>query len=267
MDAIEQSCKLAQRGGLSIGLLYVIKTNSSFWKLFSEKEQKKIELKAENKLKYLAKEIRETKGLKVECLIRKGHIVEEILTIADYLPTRMIVMATRLEEGISGKLRGTKTLQVIKSSKIPVISARGNFRDEICENILLPLDLSKPVEQKIEWAVRFAQAFRSKIQIVHLHRFIKQTEVDKINQHLETITKSIIERGIEASSMAVYSISDNKEFKAKKILSYAHKVHSDLIVLMTKGENNISNLLLGSLAKHIIFKSDIPVLSITPNNI
>ena len=43
-------------------------------------------------------------------------------------------------------------------------------------------------------------------------------------------------------------------------------VDADLIAIMTQQENKVQDFLIGSLAKQVIFASDIPVISVNPIN-
>ncbi|GAI48842.1 unnamed protein product [marine sediment metagenome] len=54
---------------------------------------------------------------------------------------------------------------------------------------------------------------------------------------------------------------------AKNLIDFAHKVQGDLIIIMTQQKDAISEYfigVIGSFAKEIIHRSDIPVMSITP---
>jgi nucleotide-binding universal stress UspA family protein len=49
-----------------------------------------------------------------------------------------------------------------------------------------------------------------------------------------------------------------------KLLSYSFGIDADLIVIMTQQENKVQDFFIGSLAKQIIFASEIPVMSVNP---
>ena len=71
--------------------------------------------------------------------MRKGNVVDEILKIADYLSPNLIVMGTSSGKHISRKIIGSRALNIIKTSKCPVVSVKGKLHSNTCENILLPI--------------------------------------------------------------------------------------------------------------------------------
>ena len=50
----------------------------------------------------------------------------------------------------------------------------------------------------------------------------------------------------------------------KQVVKYTEDINADLIMIMTKGEENLDLNFLGSNARKLINKSDIPVMSIRP---
>ena len=263
MIAREQSYNLAKISHASITLLNVIKTGSSFWGIFSDKEKKGFELKIEKKLNATAREIEERTGVEAGIIMRKGKVTEEVIRVANYLSPMLIIMGTSSGISISRKIVGSRTLHIIKSSKFPIISVKGKINSLNCENILLPIDATKHTTQKVDIAIEMAKLFNSKITILTaLDKNSKDklkmsyTRLDEIKQRVET-ENIICETGL-------LKTDNGKDLMAMSILSYAHKVNADLIAIMTQQENGFSEFFLGSLAKNIIFSSDIPVLTINP---
>lgn len=265
MIALEQSYNLAKLAKLSISLLYVLKTSSSFWGIFSDTEKKDMEVKTEQKLRYTAKKVEEKVGVDVRTIIRKGNVTEEILRVADYLKPNLIVMGTSPGSQITRKIIGSRTLHIIKSSQYPVLSIKGKIHSEGCNNILLPIDITKTSQQKVGVTIALAKLFQSRITILTVLNKNNQEKIEEVNQKLEVIKHRIEGEKIECMTDFLFSDSDRSEM-ASSIINFAHQASADLIVLMTQQEKEIADFFLGSLAQNIIFSSDIPVLTIIPKN-
>ena len=74
--------------------------------------------------------------------------------------------------------------------------------------------------------------------------------------------KFINSKDIKCSTELV-EISSSASFSGS-IVKYTEYINADLIMIMTKGEENIDLNFLGSNARNLINKSDIPVMSIRP---
>ena len=263
MIALEQSYNLAKLSNYSITLLNVIKISSSFWGIFSDNEKKDFEIKIEQKLRATAKEAEQKSGVEVGVIMRRGKVSEEILKIADYLQAKLIIMGTSSGIHVSRKIVGSRTLHIIKSSKVPVISVKGKQHANSCKNILLPIDASKDTNQKVKHAIKMAKLFKSKITILTALYSKGQSELTIVNDTLIEIKNEIEREQIECST-DVLNTEKDKEQVARSIIEYAHKVGADLIAIMTQEERGLSDFFLGSLAQNIIFSSDIPVMTINP---
>ncbi len=264
--ALEQSYNLAKLSQSSITLLNVIKTGSSFWGIFSDNEKKDYEIKIEQKLKQTAKDVEEEIGIEVGTIIRRGKVSEEILRVAEYLSPQLIVMGTSSGINISRKIVGSRTLHIIKTSKYPIMSVKGKEHSHGCENILLPIDATKETVQKVDFAINLASLFKSKITVVSAISKSKKKQLEAINSTLNEIKKRIEDSKI-ICDIDTLQASDNKDTMAIEIIGFANKVNADLIIIMTQQEKGLSEFFLGSLARNIIFSSDIPVLTTTPNHL
>jgi len=263
MIALEQSYNLAKLSHSSITLLNVIKTGSSFWGIFSDNEKKDFELKIEQKLRKTAKSVEEKIGIDVGVIMRMGKVSEEILRVADYLAPKLIVMGTTSGINISRKIVGSRTLHIIKTSKYPILSVKGKDHTQGCENILLPIDATKETIQKVDLAIDLALLFKAKITVVSAISKSKKKHLKLISISLDEI-KNRIEQSNIICDIETFYTSDSKDSMAKEIIGLAHKVNADLLMIMTQQEKGLSEFFLGSLARNIIFSSDIPVLTTIP---
>ena len=260
---LEQSYNLAKFTKAKITLLNVIE-GGSIWRLFSSKEQKDVINKMRSKLENLAQEVSKKSGIKVNTLIEKGKLVDKILGTANKLNATFIVMGTTSVDNIKRKVIGTNALQVVREAKCPVITIKGKYHLKGCENIVLPLDLTKETKEKVSRAIQFAKMFDSTIHVVSVVSTNDNYLISRYKTQLKQVQKFIQRKNVQCSAKTIKS-SGKKEKIAKTLIDYAHKVEADLIIILTQQEIKITEYFIGSLAKEIIHGSTIPVMSIVPS--
>ncbi len=263
LSLVRQSIVLAKSATASITLMTVLKNNSGFFWGDNEEEIRKYELKVEQRLRTLAKDLQESSGVEIFTMIRKGRVVDEVLRIAEYLNPICIVIGGSSSNSFTRKIIGSKALEMIKTASLPVVSIKKNVLVHQCENILLPIDATKSSNQKVNIAIRMAKLFGAKINILTAIEKDKPDSIVTINQTLQSIEKKIKDEGIMCSSDYLETGND-LTLKATSILEYAHKINADLMIIMTQQEKSITQFFLGTLAQHLIFTSDIPILTINP---
>lgn len=261
--ALEQSYNLARLSESEITLLHVIRENNAIFGLFSEKEQEDVMIKLQNKLEDFSRVAAQKSGVIVHTAIAKGTVVDKILETADNINAKFIVMGSSRPENMMKKVIGSTALKVIKEAKCPVISIEGKHHREGCENIILPLDLTKETTQKISHAMNFAKFFKSRIHAVSVVTTKDDYLISRLELQLEQAKKFIEKNGVECETQML-KVSGSHENISKNILDYANDKKGDLIVIMTQQESEIVEYFVGSLAKEIIHKSKIPVMSIVP---
>lgn len=260
---LEQSYNLARLSKSEITVLHVVRDNNSVFNLFTEKEKEDVMLKLKNKLDEYAESISKRTGVKVHTLLEKGKVVEMILEVAERLDSRFIVMGTTKPDKMMKKIIGSNALRVIKEAHCPVITIEGKHHRDGCENIVLPLDLTKETNQKVSHALHFAKLFGSKIHAVSAVTTKDDYLTGRLKLQLEQVQKFIIKQGVDCT-VEMLKAQPNNDSIVKTLMDYAHEVKGDLIVIMTQQENKISQYFLGSLASAIIQQSKIPVMSIVP---
>ena len=260
---LEQTYNLAKLFEASITLLHVIRTHGPIWRFFSQKEKDDTVTRMEENLRKIADKAEKEHNININTIVEKGKVVETIFKIAKIIKPTMISVGTSSGGNIGKKIIGSNALSLIKQSACPVITFKGNEHREGCENIVLPLDTKKETKDKVEITKKIAKFFKSKIFVVTIVTTNDQTVIDKAETQLLQVKKDIIIDDIECEIKIIKS-EKNLDIMAHKLISYAYNIDADLIAIMTQQETNFQEFLLGTLAKQIIFASDIPVISINP---
>jgi nucleotide-binding universal stress UspA family protein len=211
----------------------------------------------------------DAKGFKVKTITRVGSPTLEILKIAEEEQVSMIVIASHGQSIISGIFLGSTTKDLIRTSTIPILLEKYNDGDQnldssICKNIfkkvLLPIDFSVHSEMILELLLVMSIAFEetvllSVIESAHndeelLRRFeARECQLEKLKKDLEQQgqkVKTIILEG--AASTNIIEVAEQEDIT--------------LIIMATRGEGLIKEILLGSTAHAVARRSKRPILLI-----
>ena len=263
--ALQQAVIIAKHTNSELFLLSVVEMPSALQKIFLEYESKQRQFK--KKLRENLIELRDKycDGVSnVKCLVSSGKIYEEITDVAESVGANLIVMGTDgTPKEIKKKFIGSNANKVVRSAPCPVITIKGKSISDVCDMIALPLDLNKETREKVTNAIQFARLFNSEIRAFSVTYINDDDSIkNKLNRTLSQVNKFINSKDIKCSTELV-EISSSASFSGS-IVKYTEDINADLIMIMTKGEENIDLNFLGSNARNLINKSDIPVMSIRP---
>ena len=264
MVAMGQAFNLAKIKNSEVFLLSVIEDRHLMFDVFSsnEMESEKIKTKVTEKLNEIASEYSEKYGVDVETMVAKGSVYEKVCEVADMISADLIVMGTNgAPKGISKKFIGSNAEKVVRSSKCPVITIKGKNHKDGCENIILPLDLEKETKEKVSYALEYARYWNATVRIVSVVLRDNEKVRSKLKANINQVEKFIKDAGVNCTSELLEA--EKKISLAESVLDYEKKFQSDLIMIMTKKEESLSDNL-SVTARSLIYNSEIPVMSIHP---
>lgn len=206
----------------------------------------------------LAKEAEVAIGQKVQTMIRKGDVYQEIEKVADEIKPAFVMMGIKKVEG--GKYRGKNALEMIRKSKHAIISIGGKEHRDGCKKILMPLDLTVLSREKLVRTVEVAKLFHSSINIISVLNKESKLEENKLHMYANQCIKYIKENELNASAKFIRSNED----VASVVIEYGKKIQADLIVIINDGDRSVKEFFTGTAAQRLINNSDIPVLTLRP---
>ncbi len=262
--ALDQSYNIAKIAESEITLLNVVTINGPLWSLFSDNEKDEMEHRLLSRLQNLGEEITGQSGIKVNVIVKKGKVVDTILETARELNSRFIIMGTTPSHDIRKKVVGTIASRILKEASCPVITIKGKHHRNGCDNILLPLDLSKQTKQKINLAIWLGTHFKSTIHAVTVTASNDFFILNDIESQLKKVKEKIEKQGVSCTTRVLALNHGGNENFCKALLSYGQETLTDLIMIMTQQEFDVKDFFIGTLASEIINRSDIPVMSCIP---
>lgn len=267
LKALEYAYRIAKTFELDINLLYVHEEPGILANFFTSEETDKVIARIREELKSLAAKAEQESGLKVNAIVRKGTVHSRILSMAEELNSKMIVMGTRSASEEDGII-GAHASRVVRSTKRPVITLTRRHRHEGCHSILLPLDLTKETRQKVTMAIEMAKRMGCRIRVISALWSKKDKDVVvQLKNQLAQVKRFITDAGVDCIAEIVESDKEHRTL-VPIILQYTEKyVDIDMIVIMTQQENGVVEYFLGSSAQEMIRKSPVPVMSIVPKEL
>ncbi|MBS1638327.1 MAG: universal stress protein [Bacteroidetes bacterium] len=209
-------------------------------------------------LKKLTKETETESGAPCEFMNIKGNIYKETLRVAEEIKATMIMVG--LESHMNPKqVVGESASKMIRESKCPVISIRGREHRDGCENILLPLDLSRESREKVDVAIQFAHYFGASIRILGVFSLSDAAYENQLLAYSHQVKQYIKSKGISCTNKSLASDSI-----AETVVEYANKIEADLIIIMNKPNLSMKEFFSGTEAQKVVDISNLPVMTINP---
>ncbi len=263
--ALRQAVIVAKHTNSELFLVSVVEMPTALQKIFSDYEEKQKQFKDKLRENLVELSNKYCEGVSnVKCLVSSGKIYEEITDLAESVGASLIVMGTDgTPKDIKKKFIGSNANKVVRSAPCPVITIKGKSISESCDLIALPLDLNKETREKVTNAIQFARLFNSEIRAFSVsYTNDDEATKNKLNRTLSQVSEFITSKAVKCSTELI-EISSSASFSGS-IVKYTEDIYADLIMIMTKGEENLDLNFLGSNARKLINKSDIPVMSIRP---
>lgn len=262
--ALEQAVNLSRVFNSEIHILNVISEEFSLSKLFNDDDKAEFEKRAKSKLDEFVAEKNKEYGVELHPVQVHGKIYNQIANTADVIDAQFIVMGTAGTPTLKKKFIGSNALRVVRESHKPVITIKGKHHRKGCQNIILPLDLTKETKEKVTKAIEFAKRFGSIIRVVSVLLTNDEFVVNRLTRQLDQVKKYIEEQGVDCTAEIVRDTKGSQSL-SESVIDYANKSKGDLIMIMTQQEEDFTDFFIGSSAQGIINESDIPVLSIIPS--
>ncbi len=215
------------------------------------------------KIRRLAHAYSEKFSFNVNYQLLEGNVYEQIVDYAAQCNARLIVMG---KSGRTSPLQnsiGKYTAQVVRMAKCPVLTINSIIKSSF-DKILLPLDLSKQIRNKIAVAILFSRYYGSTIKLLTV---ITRENFSREREFAEKMMKTkdfLAENNVPCTTELIYHFSGSATI-ADRIIQYSGDTESDIIMIMTQQELDWRHTFVGSTASNIIRNSQVPVISITPS--
>jgi nucleotide-binding universal stress UspA family protein/uncharacterized protein YjbI with pentapeptide repeats len=210
--------------------------------------------------------------------VLQGEPSKVILELARNAKADLIVMGTRGHGPLYRMVMGVTTTEVLRNSTLPVLTVKkrkGEKKDTLIENILIPLDISENSGSYLSDALGLAAKLNAKATVINVVSFgaygytvprdVRDESLSYASNELEKLVDKIT---------SGHGHLDKKRSKTKinthvfygrspglSIADYANRNNIDLIVMHTHGIKGIGEFLFGSVTELVIQKATCSVLA------
>ncbi len=266
--ALEWSVQLALHLKCPITLLYVNEVQGFMSSILNHEQDEDLLERISDLLDTTAAKISLKTGVNIEARMQHGRVYKTIVEVAEVTKATFIVIGTRGNDPSDHNEKpmvGRNTSRVIRMSKCPVITIGSNMLPIVSRNILLPLDLTKITRQKTAWAIRMAKIFGVGIKAVSAYWSVNNPEImARLQLQIDQVKDTIEAAGVHCS-VRILETPAGEKTTVPSILEYAAEEGDiGLIVIMTQQESALVEFFVGSHAQEFIRTSQIPVMSVVP---
>jgi nucleotide-binding universal stress UspA family protein len=262
-NALKYSVRVARVFGAEVHVLHVVESyEHNVMGETKEVSQEILKKGLESKMEDFTKEIKT--NIRIKWHIKRGKIYKEIDELAEEIGAHMIVMGTHGSSGLTGVgklILGTNAYKTVNYAPCPVMTMTNTKHSLDFENILLPLDVTKTTQQKVDFAIKWGKAFNSTIHLLSVTTFSDEYMHDlaDLDGRLKKIAKKVKSTGLKCKIC-----TSRSEQIVSAVNTYAEKNKIDLTIIMTRQEKKWNEYLVGSRARRLVITSKAPVLSLQP---
>lgn len=228
-----------------------------------ESIMREMEADAQSKLEELADELKQRirneriRGVDVDFDLVRGDAVDAILDITDAYKPGLLVMGTRGKNRTGIGLIGSTTARVIEKSKVPVLTVPSGYD---INNFIAPKNVAYITNfddndfLALHRLITFVRPFDVKIYCVHsnpdVSYVLDKVKMKKMREYFnDHYSGCNIECGLIENSDSLEGIE-----------TFIDEKKIDVIALISRRRNLITQLFKPSLTRKLLFQSDIPIL-------
>jgi nucleotide-binding universal stress UspA family protein len=188
----------------------------------------------------------------------------------------LIVMGTHGREGLSRKLMGSVSEEVVRLAPCTVFTVREQIAfkplGEHLESITVPVDFSDHARAALHYAKALARSFGARLDVVHvieehLHPAFYNTGVFSIYDIEPDIERKVLDE-LKKLVNDVGGPSPETQFivryghPVQEILDWLEAQKSDLLVIATHGLSGLDRAVLGSVTGRVVRQAPCPVITV-----
>lgn len=261
--ALDEAVIFAKAMKAEITLLSVIEDHGLFARLFSSDDsEKQVKEKTKQQLEDVAKGLRTTHGLKIETMVAKGTVYDEVSRVAELISATLVIMGTNGKpSNFRKRFIGSNAYRVVGMVEAPVITIQGIRKINKIDIIIFPIVADKNSKEKVGPALHYARLFNASIKLVSVATV--KSEVPTLTAHMKQVSKFIDSKGIKCTADLIKPDNNDKSL-VDNVLDFSYNNDGDLMMIIEDDSSSLTDVLLGSDAQQVIYHSEIPVMSITP---
>ncbi|MDD4671618.1 MAG: universal stress protein [Bacteroidales bacterium] len=260
LDGLRMAVLLANKFESRVQMVYVQSPSSELGRVGFAEEKRKAVQRFESLKSEFGSMLHDAD--KLDYIVKKGKVYREVVNQGQAFTDSIIVSSTHGASGFEEFFIGSNAFKIISAAEKPVITVRHGTTPREIKNIVLPIDSSTETRQKLPATVQIASAFGAEVHVLGVTSTTSQDIENRIMAYSRQVCKYLADQNIKHSSKFIPDTNT-----VDSTISYAMGVSADLISIMTEQNDSLVDYVLGTSAQHMLNKSPIPVMSITPKEL
>jgi nucleotide-binding universal stress UspA family protein len=261
LNALDQAIIVAKSIDAEVVVLSVIESNTFWEKLFNR--ERNLDTIKDDTMKALLEIVksRETKsGVRIEPMVARGSVDDEIARAVDMLSPEIVIMGTNgRPENFGKKILGSNALRVVQRVKEPVIVMKGQRGFESVKTIVFPVMLDRKSKEKVGECLHWARIWGATVKIVACTE--DEAETKKLRPHVKQVYDFITKHKVAADMEFIDSMGRSTP---QAILDYCDQVNADVLMIMEDDDDTIISRFSGGEVGQVLYNAEIPVMCVTP---
>ena len=266
-EALKRAISIAKEKDAQLIVMHVIEPSfieSPFVQAIDEDAIKKQVIEQIDKLNSEA-------DLKYILFVESGSAASSITLKAQKTKADLLVIGTHGKNDVDSSHFGSTTLKLIQNTHIPVLIVKNEVKS-IYQKMIAPTNLSEYSKESI----LFANVLFTKPSRKYIYAFETFSELSNMTYHISKEEGAILTVEMFMSAKAALStfmkevgdgetaLIDYTAWLNEDLLAYIIKDEADLLVLGSKGVDDLNSFVFGSTASYLVRNSPIDVLVHVP---
>ncbi len=167
---------------------------------------------------------------------------------------------------IEKTILGGTALKVLRSSRVPVLTAGGDKFKGGFKRIVVPVDLSHGLGKSFDYALGLSASFGAAVLVVNVVETGYQKYPPELAEQLRGFAERELKETVGAArlrdDLVISTVTAPNGWRG--IVDFAFEKKADLIVIMTYGGGRFKKEFIGSVAEKVIQEARCPVITMTP---
>jgi nucleotide-binding universal stress UspA family protein len=266
-EVLKRAILIAKKKDAQLMIIYVIETSLlslPFLNTVDENELKK-------DITWQIDELNKEAGVAYHLFIEYGIPSQVIAYKVKKIKSDLLIVGSHGKDDINNKHFGSTTLNLIQDTHIPVLIVKIEVKN-IYQNMLAPTNLSDYSKESILFAnelftkpsLKYLYAFENISELQAMTYRIDDKEWKNAQKSLKNDAKIELEKFVKDVGGGEMALIDFRASINEDLLAYIEGDRADLLVLGSKGVDNLNSFVFGSTASFLVKKSPIDVLVYVP---
>lgn len=266
-EALRRAISVAKKKDAQLFIIHVIEPPFIEYPCLKPIDQSEIKKSITDEIDHLNSEAQ----VEYNLFIEHGDVVDIIIHKAEQLEVDLIILGCNGKADIKSNYFGTTTLKVIQRTHLPVLVVKNEVKN-IYQKMIAPTDMSDSSKESI----LFANTLFTKPTRKYLFAHQTFTELSSLTYHVSEEQRQSIQIEMEMTARAKLEAFTKEvgggdtayiHFQAsvnEDLLNYIIEDKADLLVLGSKGVDNLNSFVFGSTASFLLRMSPTDVLVYVP---